>query len=154
MKNLNRPAVTPPLDILQARFGLRVAARLNEQAEQTPHDITERLRVARDQALARARHARAASVTPVTAPSIVTTGRGSAVLALGGGGTPWWLRFASVMPLVVLVGGLMLIQQVHDRAQISAAADVDAQLLSDDLPPAAYKDPGFVEFLKTSQEEE
>jgi hypothetical protein len=56
------------------------------------------------------------------------------------------------MPLIVLVAGLVLIQQVHERAQISAAAEVDAQILSDDLPPAAYSDPGFAEFLKTPHE--
>ena len=32
-------------------------------------------------------------------------------------------------------------------------AEVDAALLTDDLPPAAYADPGFVQFLKTSGHE-
>jgi hypothetical protein len=31
-----------------------------------------------------------------------------------------------------------------------AAAEIDAQLLSDTLPPAAYSDPGFAEFLKNN----
>ena len=34
-------------DIAQNRFGLRVAARLSAGAEDMPHDIRERLRVAR-----------------------------------------------------------------------------------------------------------
>ena len=32
------------LDTLQARIGVRIAARLSEQAERTPHDVNERLR--------------------------------------------------------------------------------------------------------------
>jgi hypothetical protein len=35
--------------------------------------------------------------------------------------------------------------------QIQAAAEVDAVLLADDLPPEAYADPGFGEFLKLPQ---
>ena len=136
------------LDTLQARIGVRIAARLSEQAERTPRDVDERLRFAREQALQRARERRTAQV-----PAVVQGG-GTAALTLGGfgGQSSWWVRLASVMPLIVLVAGLMLIQQVHERAQISAAAEVDTQILTDDLPPAAYSDPGFAEFLKTAQE--
>ena len=35
-----------------------------------------------------------------------------------------------------------------DEAGYAAAAEVDAALLADDLPPEAYTDPGFGEFLK------
>ena len=137
------------LDTLQARVGALIAARLSEQAERTPHDVNERLRFAREQALLRAREARAAE-----APAVVHSGAAAAALTLGGlgGHSSWWVRLASIMPLIVLVGGLVLIQQVHERAQITAAAEVDTQILSDDLPPAAYSDPGFAEFLKTAHE--
>ena len=40
-------------ETLQNRFGLRVAARLSNGADTLPHDIGERLRVAREQAVAR-----------------------------------------------------------------------------------------------------
>ena len=56
------------------------------------------------------------------------------------------------MPLALLVVGLMGIAHVHDRNQIAAVAEVDAALLSDDLPTAAYTDPGFAEYLKTTRE--
>jgi hypothetical protein len=133
MKTFNTNTTARDLDTLQVRLGARIAARLSEQAERTPQDVNERLRFAREQALQRARDARA-----VTAPTVVSNG-GSAALAFGRGAT-WWVRLASVMPLIVLVGGLVLIQQAHERALISAAAEVDAQILSDDLPPAAYSD--------------
>jgi hypothetical protein len=57
---------------------------------------------------------------------------------------------ASVLQVLALAAGFFLIGHLHSQAQISAAAEIDAALLSDDLPPEAYNDPGFVEFLKTS----
>ena len=65
----------------------------------------------------------------------------------------WWLRFASVLPLVALVGGLVLIQTWQTRTHISVAAEIDEALLGDDLPINAYRDPGFAEFMKTPPSE-
>jgi len=48
----------------------------------------------------------------------------------------------------VLVAGLVFIQHHHDLQQIEVAAEIDSALLADDLPPAAYGDPGFSEFLR------
>lgn len=136
---------------LEARFGLRVASLLNQRAEAAEHDVSERLRVAREQALERARASRraTAAVSATGVSAVGMTGHGTALL---GQHTPWWTRVASVLPLVALVMGLVLIDRWHDRAQITAAADVDSALLVDDLPPDAYRDPGFVEFLKASRE--
>ena len=142
----HRPA---DLDALQARLALRLTAALNEQP--VPHDIGERLRIGRERALTRSRELRAAAV-PVTvvasAGSVVSVARGT---ALFGGGPSWWVRLGSFAPLLVLVGGLVLIQHWNAQAQIEAAAEIDAALLADDLPPAAYSDPGFAEFLKQPQ---
>ena len=133
----------PDLDALQARFALRVVASLSEQAGTLPHDIGERLRVAREQAVARARQARLAQ--PAAAQQVLVQTQGSLVL---GSSPSLWQRLASVLPLMVLVLGLVLIQHLHEQADIQAAAEVDAALLADDLPPEAYGDPGFVAYLK------
>ena len=133
-------------DALQARFALRVASRLSEQAESLPHDLSERLRVAREQALDRARQLRLSQ--PVVAAALVTQGSSMAL----GQPPSGWLRLASLLPLMVLVLGLFLIQYLHDQAEIHAAAEVDAALLADDLPPEAYGDPGFVIFLKQPEQ--
>jgi Protein of unknown function (DUF3619) len=128
--------------VIEARLGSRLASVLSAPA--LAHDVGERLRVAREQALARAREVRRAA-----------PGGGLAVLGVSGGGVamlgdfvPWWQRAASVLPLLVLVAGLVAIDQWSTHEQVLAAADIDAQLLSDDLPPAAYSDPGFAEFLR------
>jgi hypothetical protein len=75
-------------------------------------------------------------------------------LALGGPGTGRgrWLKLASLMPLLLLVGGLLLIQHSQWYQQLTASAEMDAALLSDKLPPAAYGDPGFSEYLSDDEQ--
>jgi hypothetical protein len=142
MKNTNTRPMALDAGTVQARFALRVASRLTEATVQTPHDVQERLRFARERALEHAREARTAA-----APAVQVLG---STLALGGDPerSPWWVRVASVLPLVVLLAGLTLIQQRYSRVQIEAAAEIDAEILSDAVPPGAYSDPGFVEYLK------
>ena len=137
-------------EVLEMRFAQRVAAALTEQQAAAPRrDIEERLRVAREQALVRARGAQRS----VAAPAVVATGGGT--VALGGpddgAESPWWLRLSSLVPLAVLLVGLLMIDRHYTQSQIEAAAEVDAALLADDLPPEAYRDPGFAEFLKAER---
>jgi protein-S-isoprenylcysteine O-methyltransferase Ste14 len=138
------PSQAARVEELQARFGQRVAADLNAHlATQITSDIGARLRFAREQAV------RARPRTAMAATAVV--GQGSSA-ALGGpdeSSTPWWLRLSALVPLVVLLAGLAWIDHRYDRSQIEAAAEVDAAILSDVLPPDAYRDPGFVEYLKT-----
>ena len=135
------------LESAQSRFAQRLAVHLSEGAESLGADISERLRFARESAVVRAHSARALN----TAESRVgvTSGAG---LVLSGWSQGWGLKAASFLPLVALVAGLMFIQYSQTEAQISVAAEVDADLLADDLPPKAYVDAGFVEFLKMPKE--
>jgi len=132
-------------ELLQTRLSARLAALLGEQVSALPHDITERLRVSREQAVVRARIARRHAET-ASASTVVALPGG---LAVFGGPSAWWQRMANVLPLLVLVAGLLLIEHWTAREQVLAAADIDTVLLSDDLPPGAYADPGFAEFLKS-----
>jgi hypothetical protein len=133
-------------EALQARLGLRLAAGLSERAAVLPHDISERLRIAREQALVRAREARRPALQ--AAPSFAGRSGGAALL---GAPPAWWQRAGAVVPLIVLVAGLVLIDQWQLSEQVQAAAEIDSVLLADDLPPAAYSDPGFAEFLRSPQ---
>jgi hypothetical protein len=142
VKNSNITVNPSRQDALEARIAYRIAARLNERADGLDNDVSERLRFAREKAIERARAARSAEAT-----HLVSTG--SAAAALGGG---WWVKLGSALPLVVLAVGLLVIQHLHQQAQISVAAEIDAELLADDLPPSAYSDVGFVEFLKTPRD--
>ena len=138
------------LDARVARFGLRVAAGLNEQAQTLPPNVSERLNFAREQALLKARSARAAQVQ--AAPASIFVRSGSALSLGAGSGSPRWLKLTSLLPLILLVLGLFLIQHSQWYEQILAAAEIDTGLLSDKLPPAAYGDPGFTEYLSDEQE--
>lgn len=127
----------------QARFGQRVAARLSESTQTLAPEISERLRFAREDALQRLRAARAANAAMAS-----PVAGSSAILILGAWASGWGVKLGSVIPLIALVAGLVLIQQTQTESQISAAAEIDADLLADDLPLKAYSDAGFVEFLK------
>ena len=127
-------------EAMESRFARSIAARLSERAENVAPEIGERLRFAREKALAAGRRARSGA-------ELQSAGGGTAIL--GFSRSPWWQRIASVLPLAALIGGLVLIEDWTTRSQISVAAEVDAALLGDDLPINAYRDPGFVEYLKT-----
>ncbi|MDH5539714.1 MAG: DUF3619 family protein [Rhizobacter sp.] len=141
-KSYNLPSAAN-VGALESRFGLRVAAHLSEQSLQLGPDIGERLRVSREQALQRARTVRA---TQVAASGGGMTSAGAAIL--GDPGKGWWVTLGSALPLLALLAGLLLIQKWYADVQIAAAAEIDTALLADDLPPKAYGDAGFVEFLK------
>ena len=132
----------PRLEALEGQLALRLAAHLSRGTQDLPHDITERLRFSRERALA---SRRAVAAVVQTAPVVVQTGRAAAL----GGPPALWLRLVSVLPLVVLVAGLVFIQHYHDLQQIAVAAEIDSALLADDLPPTAYVDPGFSEYLRS-----
>jgi len=127
--------------VLESRYALRLIGELNAQLRALPADVNERLRFAREQALARAREARAAA-------AVVPAGISASGAVMLGSFLPWLQRAASVLPLLLLLAGLVLIQQWQARESVLAAAEIDAQLLADTLPPDAYSDPGFAEFLR------
>jgi hypothetical protein len=136
----------------QALFGRRVAGALD--ALGVHHDIEQRLRVARELAVSRAKAARLTAAAPSRAAHEVSM-VGTAQAALGGGGpdrTPWWIPSTVAGLVVALVVGLWVIDFANTRAQIDAAAEVDAMLLSDALPPKAYTDVGFREFVRSPQD--
>lgn len=133
-------------DILQDRFALKITAYLSTGAADLPHDISERLRAARVQAVAKRKIAKVQ-----TAGSAINMG-GSAAMTWGSSdGLGWWGRIGSVVPLIALVVGMLTINSIQNDNRAQEIAEVDAALLTDDLPPAAFSDPGFLQFLKTNR---
>ena len=121
----------------EAQFGRLVAARLSAGSENMSHDVGERLRVARMQAVARRRQ-------PAEVRAAVVASNGVATL-----GAVWWTRLGAIVPLIALVAGLITVSVMQEENRTSELAEVDSALLTDDLPPAAYTDPGFAQFLKS-----
>jgi hypothetical protein len=142
--------MTTTLDIIklaayQDNFGRTIAARLSETNRELPNDISERLKAARMQALSKRKIINLQVATSVNAQA------GTATLNSGDFGRGFWSRIGAVVPLLALVAGLLTIAVVQERQHIRDVADVDFELLTDDLPPAAYTDPGFAHFLSINR---
>ena len=126
------------------QVGRAISRRVSEHASDLPHDITERLRVARMQAIAQ----RKLEPLHIFVPQLASTG------GPGTGhsdeGLNLWSRLASALPLIALLFGLATIHAFQNEYRANEIAEVDAELLIDDLPPSAYTDPGFLVFLKSN----
>ena len=133
-------------DTLQNRFGLKAASYLSAGSADLPYDISERLRSARVQALSMRK-----MVKTQTAGNVLTVGNSVALSWGGGDGFGWWSRIGSVLPLIAMVVGLLAINSIQNENRAKEIAEVDVALLTDELPPAAFADPGFVQFLKITR---
>jgi hypothetical protein len=131
-------------DLQQDRYGLRVAARLSAGLPDLPYDVAERLRASRVQAVGRRKVERVAPAT-----GALPVGGGQLALGPLDEGLGWFTRLASLLPLVALVVGLMTIHSGLEELAADEIAEVDTALLTDDLPPSAYADTGFLQYLKT-----
>ena len=126
-------------------LGKAIALRLAEGSESLPHDISERLKAARAQAVAKRK-----IISVQVAGSVLVSG-GEAALQFGDFDGGWLNRIASLLPLLALVAGLISIAVLQDDVRTSEIAEVDAELLTDVLPPAAFTDPGFAQYLRVNQ---
>jgi hypothetical protein len=129
------------------RLGQLITARLSDAADDLPYDISERLRAARTRALVKRK-----VVATKTASSMAVSG-GAASLTFGNEHLSWWNRIAAVLPLLALVLGLVAISAIQNDNRANELAEIDAALLTDDLPPNAYTDADFTHFLKLNSAE-
>ena len=144
MTNSSRQKV----DLLQERFGLKTAAYLSSATADLPRDISERLRAAREQAVSMRKVVKLQS-----ASSVVQAGSSAAMTWNTEEHLGWWGRIGTVLPLVARVVGLLAINSIQNDNRTEELAEVDSALLTDVLPPAAFADPGFVQFLKASRQQ-
>jgi len=127
-------------------FGRNIAARLSDTTQDLPNDISERLKAARMQAMVKRKVV--AKLQP--AESIVANGD-AALLTMGDPTNSIWNRLGSLAPLLLLIVGLLTIAVIQEQRVANEIAEVDVELLADDLPPAAYTDPGFIHFLNANR---
>ena len=121
------------------QFGRASAALLTQGAQNLPAGIKDRLHASRMKALSVRKAEKVRAQKPVFAGSMGNFSSGSNSL---------WDTVSWVAPLVVLVFGLIGIAQWQNDSRITDIAEVDAALLTDDVPPDAYADSGFMAFLK------
>jgi len=123
-------------------LGQALVQHLDMASKDIGHDISERLRVARRRAmLARPEPVRLLNYRTALQTNGSTKGT-------PGEGLNLWRILASTLPLIGLVLGLVLVQAIQQELVESDLASVDSAILLDDLPPDAYTDPGFLQFLK------
>jgi len=137
MKHL--PSATTTQDLL----GKRLATMLDDNTDLS-YEVTERLRAARTRAL---------SIRRITQPQLQTAQEiqaqnGLALLKFPSQIQWFFQTFGSLIPLLGLVAGLVLIHEFHNDQSALELAEIDSALLIDDLPPNAYTDPSFLDFLK------
>lgn len=143
MKNTGIFVSQEPMD----RMGTQLAQLLTQASGELPHDLSERLRVARQQALAMRK--------PEPAPRLQLVAQASSMALAGppSEGLGLWSVLGSALPLLALLAGLVTVQWFDKQETVSELAEIDTALLVDDLPPAAYSDPGFIQFLRQSSHE-
>jgi hypothetical protein len=118
----------------EQQFANKVRQALDERTRRLEPALSERLRAARERALA---NRRAERVPALAWADNVLGGSG-----FGG----FWLRLVLPAVFVLLAAaGLYGWQQNQRLAEIE---EIDAELLTDDLPIDAYLDRGFQEWLK------
>jgi hypothetical protein len=64
----------------------------------------------------------------------------------------WVARAAVVAPLLAMVAGMVGVYQFEREQRDAELAELDAAVLSDDLPLTAYTDHGFNAYLAQQQQ--
>ena len=120
-------------------FAYKVRHALNDKLDHLPASTTDRLAAARKAAMARkkpdapvavAQHALAGNVGRFFSQPFSLLGKMSVAL-----------------PLLLLCAGLVGIYQFEQEQRVAELAELDAAVLSDELPLSAYLDHGFNAFL-------
>ena len=119
----------------EPQFGNKIRQVLN-QGTQLDGKTLSRLRLAREKALRQQLVAK-----PAQGLAWVDT-----VVGDFGGYGGFSLRV--LLPMVVLIGGLLAISNWQQNLRVAEVEEIDALLLSDDLPLDAYLDKGFEAWLK------
>ena len=126
----------------EIKFTNKIRQALNEGARlEGPAGarVAERLRAARERALARRK--------PERAPAFAWA-RSPAAGVIGGFGGFGGFSLRVLLPTLLLVAGLFAIYNWQQEQRAADVEELDAQLLTDDLPIDAYLDRGFEAWLK------
>jgi len=125
----------------EERYAYRVRQALNHGLKEIPAPAARRLEAARHFALSRQK-------------------QGATELAMAGQNTSS-LRFGSNIPylkqalaIAALLLGMWISFYWHSVEYVTELEEVDSSLLSDDLPPEAFLDNDFFEWLKDDSPEE
>jgi hypothetical protein len=126
----------------EIKFSNKIRQALNEGARlEGAHGaaIAERLRAARERALDARK--------PEREPALAWA-RSAATGVVGGFGGVGGFSLRAVLPTLLLIAGLLAIYNWQQDQRAADIEELDAQLLTDDLPIDAYLDRGFETWLR------
>ena len=123
----------------EQQFGNRIKQNLNEGLA-LDASILSKLKVAREAALQR---------QSVEATASVLAWAGNASPSLDG---PRPLLSRVLLPALILALGLFAVNYWHQMQQAQETVDIDAAVLTGELPIDAYLDKGFDAWLKSSSD--
>jgi len=123
----------------EIQFGYKVCKILNRGAILKP-GVVARLEAARELATSKQRVAE-----PHTAQLLVKSAQG-----FGPRGTPVFLWPRLVLPVVFIIAAFLVIQSWRQVKLAEEIEEIDAAVLTGDLPIDAYTDTGFDAWLKRS----
>lgn len=125
-------------------FAYKVRHALNETLDDLPASTTDRLAAARQAAMARKKaHVPARLAQRAARPGFA----GNIGQLMSSFNFPAMGRAGAIIPLLALVAGLAGVYQYEQERRIAELAELDAAVLSDELPLTAYLDHGFNQYL-------
>ena len=122
----------------ELHIAYQIKQHLNDSLRTLPADKIERLRAARERALANQRKSAGVQLAG-------TSGTGS----INVGNFEW---LGHLVPVLLLAAGLAGMSYWHQNNRAEENADIDTQMLIDELPLSAYADKGFTAWIKRGQE--
>jgi hypothetical protein len=122
----------------ELQFGSRIRQLLNQGSHELDPGVAQKLARARELALSRQRTEKV---------SILRWADN--VLGAEVGEAPAWQWARVLVPGAALVVAVAGIYSWQEKQRLAEIVEIDAQLLTDDLPIDAYLDRGFQNFLKT-----
>jgi Protein of unknown function (DUF3619) len=121
----------------------KIRHALNENLDKLPASTTDRLAAARALALSRKK-----AEAPVRGQAKRSLFDVRSLLSM-----QWVTRAAVAAPLLAMVAGMVGVYHVEREQRVAELADLDAAVLSDDLPLTAYTDHGFNAYLAQQQQQ-
>jgi hypothetical protein len=123
----------------------KIRHALNENLDNLPASTTDRLAAARALALSRKKADAQAPVRVQEKRPLLDV---RSLFSM-----QWVARAAVVAPLLAMVAGMVGVYHVEREQRVAELADLDAAVLSDDLPLTAYTDHGFNAYLAQQQQQ-
>ncbi len=130
----------------EKQFSLQIRKALDESADRLPYKVTHRLGAASELALSRMQS------MPVGFAALAPTMAGNVTSSSMNGAGAIWRYTATLLPLLIVVVGMFAMQAWDVSAKAEELAEVDAEMLADEVPIDTYADRGFGVFLKNTKQ--